>query len=57
MSKNQPTNDKKIATPKILELAVKVPDPRSDKFKKHHYGKDQDKLIVHSIFCYFFKEH
>ncbi len=35
MSENDPTKHEQIAKPKILELAARVPDPRSDKFKKH----------------------
>ncbi len=35
MSKNDLTQHEQIVKPKILELAEKVSDPRSDKFKKH----------------------
>lgn len=35
MSKNNHTKHNQTTKPKILELAEKVPDPRSDKFKKH----------------------
>jgi len=35
MPKNDSIKPELTAKPKILELAEKVPDPRSDKFKKH----------------------
>lgn len=35
MSENNPTEHDQTTKPKILELAGKVPDPKSEKFKKH----------------------
>lgn len=35
MTKTSPTKPEKITKPRILELAEKISDPRSEKFKKH----------------------